>query len=322
MMKRKASMIVEPWITYERPHEKWVNALVVLEDGSFVSCSGDNTAKRWLLVNHNDETRLQLVGVYEGHTSEVRCALERDDHVSIVTGAFDRTLRVWNTATSECVQIQKLPSGVCTLLKTSRGKNVGSSTTTSSFIVCGLCHGMIELRRMDDLSLISTLDFHYPEPVYQIRELADGCFVSSARDNTLKSWDAVKGTLLQTFLGHSAPIRRLIVLSYDRVVSASDDNTIRIWKASTGECLYISPCTYKSCLAKLNDKTFMSDIDNKLVFLDERGEHLLSYKPTAVSALARLKDGSIVIGNDHRFELLRWYHNIISASSLPLTACL
>jgi len=38
---------------YVSPHLFWVNALVTLEDGSFVSCSDDHTAKRWLLIDDN-----------------------------------------------------------------------------------------------------------------------------------------------------------------------------------------------------------------------------------------------------------------------------
>ena len=64
----------------------------------------------------------------------------------------------------------------------------------------------------------------------------DGSFVSAAW-KTMKRWDE-KGTVLQTFSGHSNYINRVIELNRDVIVSAqSKDTTVKMWKVSTGECL-------------------------------------------------------------------------------------
>ena len=77
-----------PSVSVRRPHKEVVNALVELHDGSFVSCSSDKTAKRWLTKNNE----LQILGIYKGHSEYVWCVIEKDDN-TLLTGSFDQTMK-------------------------------------------------------------------------------------------------------------------------------------------------------------------------------------------------------------------------------------
>jgi WD40 repeat protein len=62
--------------------------------------------------------------------------------------------------------------------------------------------------------------------------------VSGSGDKTVRLWDAVTGTLLQTLKGHSSEVTS-VAFSPDskRVVSGSVDRTVRIWDTVTGVLL-------------------------------------------------------------------------------------
>jgi len=60
---------------------------VTLRDGSFVSCSYDGTAKRWIISGKNNSNgvdvncgTIQLAGTFVGHGKRVTSAIEKDDN--------------------------------------------------------------------------------------------------------------------------------------------------------------------------------------------------------------------------------------------------
>lgn len=93
-------------------HTNCVRSLVALNDNEFLSCSNDDTIKRW---NINSVRYLQT---YQGHTSFVySISLISSDRFASV--GEDRTLRIWSLAESEAKQTIRLPStsiwSVCSL---------------------------------------------------------------------------------------------------------------------------------------------------------------------------------------------------------------
>jgi len=132
-------------------------------------------------------------------------------------------------------------------------------------MVFGRNDGVVEMRRSNDLAVISSfnvygpmttekrqrwgLPFHF-RPAYshhstnRICELVDGSFVSLSMDriNLMKRWDE-NGSVLQTFYGeHSRNAIKVIELKSDTIVtltmSEPSQNTVAIWKLSTGQLLH------------------------------------------------------------------------------------
>ena len=204
-----------PSFIVHRPHLSFVNHLLALNDGSILSCSSDKTAKRWMSCTKTNN--LQLLGTYQGHQNYVLCAIEKDDNL-LCTASSDETLKVWNTTTCECLDTLQMSGSVHSLLKTKE----------KTRFVCGLTNGRVEMRQVSDLGLISSFDLHGRfDAIKSICELEDGSFVSASY-KMMKGWDE-KGTVLQTFSGHSAYIKSVIELNRDVVVSASLDKTLKMW---------------------------------------------------------------------------------------------
>jgi len=300
-MVRQARLVFEPVPSYSLPtcHIGEVTDLVTLEDDSFVTCSADNTAKRWMRDTTNKTIR--LVGTYSGHTDAVVCVIEKDDN-TLLTASSDETLKVWNTTTCEC--LETFPKRVSALLR----------TKSRSTIVYGLLSGTIEMRRLCDLALLSYFQMH-SGAVLCLCELVDGSFVSGSTDKVLVNWHHESGALLRVFNEHKNSISRVIEVKKGIVASGSADKTVKLWDMS----IVLDRSSIKSCihsaaitgLEKVNDRFLVSGThDGKMLvwdLMDDNG----SWKEThqcdgRISAMTSLRGGSIVtVDANNRIEI-RW----------------
>jgi len=247
---------------------------------------------------NNEKKTLRLLGTYVGHTSEVWCAMEKDDN-TLITGSCE--MKVWNTTTCKCLSTLLMFSAVWSLLK---------KKSKSSF-VCGMENGTIEIRRLSDLGLLSSFKMHSRE-IFSICELEDGSFVSGSHDKLLKRWDET-GRVVQTFSGHSHWIYKVIELKNDIIVSASEDKTVKMWRVSSGECVRTLTQSHRVYgLVKLNDRMFVSGSrkDKSMVVWDHHGFCIETHKAGSfITAMTRLRDGSIVTADPLLIEI-RWYREM------------
>jgi len=252
-----------PVVSIDSPHQDYdVTALAQLTDGSIITCSSDYSAKRWLIIYENNVKILQQAGTYTGHSHSVRGVIEKDK-TTIITGSRDRTLKEWETTSCECINTLKIGSGVYCMLK----------TKTKLRFVCGLGNGMIEIRRVSDLVLLSSFNIH-SDTVYCVCELKDGSFVSGANDYMLSRWNDC-GKILQVFPGHTDGVYKVIKLKNNIVVSAAGDRTLKLWKLSSGECLHTSDLhTNDICgLIKISDDKFISGSSDQTIRIwDDKGD--------------------------------------------------
>lgn len=72
-----------------------MRGLAVLSGAEFLSCSNDATVRRWLVSG-------ECVHTYYGHTNYIYSIAVLPNGEDFVTGAEDRTLKVWKSG--ECVQ--------------------------------------------------------------------------------------------------------------------------------------------------------------------------------------------------------------------------
>jgi len=253
----KPTLFVEsdPYLSFQSPHQRAVQALLPLSDGSFVSFSEDNTAKRWLIDSEHDDDDddyrdsnkkkcLRLLGTYNGQgTGTSRfCVVEVDDN-TFLTGAFNLTVKEWNKTTCQCLRSF---DRVCSMIR----------SNDQAFIVWGTFGGVIEMRKTDDLEAISFSFKPHNHAIFSICHLTDGSHVSGSNEPMMKRWDTT-GKVLQTYSGTNCATK-LIQLDSDTIVSASWDFTVAVWKVSTGQMLHQLTINRSSIqwLVKLSDDKF------------------------------------------------------------------
>jgi len=262
--------------------------LVALRDGSFLSYHADCTVKRWIAKDNNN---LRCHGTYAGHGKTVQTAIEIGND-TIVTGSRDNAIKVWNKTTYECLRTKTMDSPVVSLLKTKK----------NSYLICGLAKGTIQVLQLRDFHPVVVADFG--RPLGCVCELEDGTFIVGLSDQ-LKRWYMRQTHSLPTFSGHSGMIYDVIELKQDIIVSASEDETLKIWRVSSGECLHSIANQHICQLVQLKEGYFArAGYDMTIRINDENGSEVATYQTDYyVTALARLKDGSIVSGNTSQIEI-------------------
>lgn len=168
------------------------------------------------------------VGAHESPVTWV--CFNQDEHYAL-SGSLDRTLRLWEIATSRC-------------LLTFKGHDGG--VTSACFVIDGRCIASgsedktIRLWETKTGRCLHILTGHQME-VNSVCFSEKGPYVlSGSSDKTLKLWDLVNNRCLRTFKGHSAAVIAVCLSEGERyALSGSEDGTLRLWETETGCCLRV-----------------------------------------------------------------------------------
>ncbi len=162
-----------------------------------------------------------------GHVGCVTCLAVLPDG-RIVSGSDDKSIRIWDADTGECLcALEGHLDGVTCLALLPDGRIVSGSNDRT-----------IRIWNADTGKSVRTLKGH----IGQVRCLAvlpNGRVVSGSDDKTIRIWNADTGKSVRTLKGHIRQVKCLAVLQDRIIVSGSDDSTIRIWNANSGVCLRI-----------------------------------------------------------------------------------
>ena len=202
----------------------------------------------------------------EGHTDSVYCV--QFDEQKILTGSRDRTVRVWDARTYECLKVLGVPSrnagpGVpplpisttdCgqrpfTTVFSPQSKNEPVSDLPAFYhngsILCLQYDDKIMITGSSDCTLIVWDVKADYQPIKRLRHhtagVLDVCFddkrvVSCSKDATICLWDRAKGDFLRRLSGHRGPVNA-VQLRGDLVVSASGDGVAKLWNLTSGLCI-------------------------------------------------------------------------------------
>lgn len=205
----------------------------------------------------------------EGHTDSVYCVQFDED--KILTGSRDRTVRIWNARTYECVKILGVPSRVggsavppLPADAADRGQRPFAKVFSSDSvflerertapcffmyhngsILCLQYDDNIMITGSSDCTLIIWDVKTGYRPMQRLREhtagVLDVCFdekhiVSCSKDANVCLWDRTTGDLLKKLSGHRGPVNA-VQLRGNLVVSASGDGIAKLWNLTSGLCI-------------------------------------------------------------------------------------
>ena len=242
--------------------------------------------------------------VMNGHSSFVSCCSEFDDGNKILSGSFDNTLKVWDTASGACLQTLIGHSGSVRCCAVFEGgimvlSGGGDRTLKAWDVITGAC--------------LQTLKGH-ADYVWCCTVLSGGQKVlSGSGDRTLKIWDVTNGSCLRTLKGHLYAVTCCAVLGDGtQVLSGSDDCTLKIWDVVTGHCLKTLPGhtdSIRCCSVFENGGKVVSGSADKELKVWNLGtgkcEQTLTGHLEAVSCCAVLDGGCKVLSgsDDHTMKI-------------------
>jgi hypothetical protein len=171
------------------------------------------------------------IRILEGHRSGVQCAAFSPDGQKIVSGSWDKTVRVWDAQTGAQLAV---------LEGHSREVVSASFSPDGQQIVSGSFDKTVRVWNTRADNQIAVLKGHSAE-VFSASFSPDGQqIVSGSLDNTVRVWNAQTGNQIAVLEGHSAEVTSAS-FSPDgqQIVSVSDDMTVRVWNARTGNHIVV-----------------------------------------------------------------------------------
>ncbi|ARV61577.1 serine/threonine protein kinase [Nostocales cyanobacterium HT-58-2] len=232
-----------------------------------------------------------LIKTLSGHSNLVTSVAisSISNGVTLVSGSFDTTLKLWNLANGkEISTLEGYAGSVYAVAISPDGRTVASGngdktiklwnpltgqevrtlhghsssvecvaiSPNSKMLASGGFDGTIKLWELPSGKEIATLKQH-SSAVKSIAFAPDGqTLASGSEDNTIKLWGLANKQVIRTFKGHSQPIRSIAITPDGQTLaSSSADNTIKLWNLVTGQEIY----TLEGHSYSVNSVAFSSD---------------------------------------------------------------
>jgi len=240
----------------------------------------------------------------------------KEDHL-VVSGSIDKTVKVWNYETLECIIEFSDPTDgaeVWSLTLLKRFNNVDEETDEKTFLMVGYYNGNIVRWDMSTRSRVATLVGH-KDPVTQLIALTDGKLISGSLDGDVRLWNVFgdpNDACIRT-LPHFHCVREIVLLRDQSdsdsnsnnnnitLIACAYDDSIKIWNIIEGVCIRTlgSGLPLRSLwrIVKLSEGILLSSgQDGSLRVWDwQKGTCVANCKVPAISCMTMLRDGSLAV---------------------------
>eukprot|EP01052_Picozoa_sp_SAG31_P021259 SAG31_NODE_1635_length_7682_cov_5.457471_1_plen_494_part_10 len=162
---------------------------------------------------------MQSTTTLQGHTSAVTSVCFSAGGETIVSGSNDKSVKIWDAATGECVQTLQGHTGVVrSVCFSAGGETIISGSWDQSVKIWDAAIG----------ECVQTLQGH-TGPVRSVCFSAGGeKIVSGSYDRSVKIWDAATGECVQTLQGHTGGVWSVCFSAGgEKIVSGSDDESVK-----------------------------------------------------------------------------------------------
>ncbi|KAF9268557.1 nuclear distribution protein PAC1 [Marasmius fiardii PR-910] len=216
-----------------------------------VTCGYDLFIKLW-----NVENDYQNSATLRGHEHSISSArfLSGDD--KILSSSRDQTLRMWDLASTHCIKVfTPHEAWIRCAVPSADGRYAITCASDHTAKIVDMSSGEVKAEFRGHENVVEVAEICPSHAVANVRELVTLKVCSSSlllyitntsivfaftgsRDMTIKIWDAIRGQLLHTLVGHDSWIRALVFHPNGQyLLSASDDHTFRVWDLKTGRCI-------------------------------------------------------------------------------------
>jgi len=215
----------------------------------------------------------RYIRTFKGHTDYVESVAISADARYGLSGSCDKTLRLWDLATGECIRtfeghtdyvysvaisadaryglsgsrdntlrLWDLATGEC--IRTFEGHtNSVKSVAITAHARYGLSGSVDNTLRLWDLATGECIRAfkEHTYSVYSVAITADARYgLSGSYDKTLRLWDLATGECIRAFEGHTDYVESVAITADARYgLSGSCDKTLRLWDLATGECIRV-----------------------------------------------------------------------------------
>jgi WD40 repeat protein len=216
-----------------------------------------------------------MLKVLEGHADGVSSVSFSSDDKHIISGSWDRSVRVWDALTGEVLKVLEghtMP--VSSVSFSSNDKCIVSGSWDNSVRVWDALTG----------EMLKVLEGH-TNRVWSVSFSSDDKhIISGSWDKSVRVWDASTGEMLKVLEGHTDGVSSVSFSRDDKqIVSGSLDKSVRVW------ALPSEPTFHPYVRQKIADSSGYQSHTGWL--LSSQGEHNLMFVPPN----ANLPDSSNIL---------------------------
>ena len=202
-------------------------AVAFSPDGSQIATGDSNgSVCLWRIAD------AQPLRVLTGHSNSVRCvefSPLAGDRQLLASASYDRTIKIWDVNTGECLQtLAGHTEVVWTLSWQADGRLLASGSFDRTVRVWDIQTAECCQILSGHLSMVFGVAWH-PE---------GHLLASCSRDTTIKIWDAATGDCLKTLSSHNSMVLCLAWSPDGRILaSGGQDRLLKLWDIRTGNCV-------------------------------------------------------------------------------------
>ncbi|QRW22044.1 Tyrosine kinase family catalytic domain protein [Rhizoctonia solani] len=182
------------------------------------------------MYSRGSSTTQQPIVIYDGHKEEVSAVGFSPDGKSVISGSYDRTIRIWDS---------KSPQSKGQPLRGHSGQIYSISVSPlGNILASGSADHTVRLWNIDAglPNLVGEpLEGHQKAINSVAFSPRNNLVVSGSSDNTLRLWDTRGKRSFTPFKGHHDWVKSVAFSYHDNtIVSGSLDGTIRLWDVEQG----------------------------------------------------------------------------------------
>ena len=181
-------------------------------------------------VRKNLPPGVKLVRTLRGHTGHIGRIAWSPDGRMMGSPSADTTIRLWYTATGECLDTLKgHAKGVSSVAFDAKGLK----------LISGGDDRRVKVWDISKLKELRTLEGHLGNVECVLFSSQGSLIISGSGDSTIRLWDAAKYRFLRSLHGHSGTVFGLACDPHGKIlVSGDSDSTIKLWDLFNGELLH------------------------------------------------------------------------------------
>ncbi|KIE02136.1 P-loop NTPase, partial [Metarhizium majus ARSEF 297] len=209
------------------PLQLYSSALLFSPKDSSIRNLFYNSIPQWIRSWPDTQSRWgSCLQILEGHTGAVHTAKFAPVSARMVSASDDRTVRIWDTNTGECLQVIHNPVEVSSAM----------FSHDERLVVVACDDGIIRLWDVDTEECVQELRGHSGKVSSAIFSSDSKLVASASFDKTARIWDSLTGKCIMELSGHDQEVSS-VSISRDstRVLTSSFDSSVRIWRTVDGK---------------------------------------------------------------------------------------
>ncbi len=143
----------------------------------------------------------------------------------IVSCSTDKTIRIWNVNSGECLKIFRHKSEVTSVKVCLNGK-----------IISGTLR-QINVWNIESGTCTQTFNVGHTSFIRVIIQISNDKIASGCQDGKIIIWNIENGECFKTINVNTGIIWNLTKLSNNKIISCSNEKTMKVWDIETGACL-------------------------------------------------------------------------------------